>query len=90
MSCGWVPPELGLLAPGPQSPAVVRGRDQAPGPQLILQWLVRVPASAPLATLGKGIGGPNCFRDLRSPEGRASPTIPVGGARAAPPSIPSG
>ena len=31
VSCGWVPPALGLLAPGPRGPAAVRG--QASGPQ---------------------------------------------------------
>lgn len=70
----------------PQGPGVQvwsEGRDQAPEPQPILQRLVRLPASA-LATLGKGIGGPNHLCDLRSPEGRASLTISVGGARAAP------
>lgn len=70
----------------PQGPGVQvwsEGRDQAPEPQPILQRLVRLPASV-LATLGKGIGGPNHLCDLRSPEGRASLTISVGGARAAP------
>lgn len=80
----------GLLAPGPQSP--IRGQRQGSGPWTTADPAVacQVPASAIIATLGKGAGGPNCFRDLRGPQKAGLvPRFPWG-ARAAPPSLPSG